>query len=615
MPLEIPAQSKAGEVVSPLATATDEVQKRRDVSGDSELADLRTYLSARNKGGTLAIRTRWDGTKEMYRMQWYHRLWFCRSEAAQQKEAAEYVLKILSSSKAEQSSDKSSTPVISKALARFLNPSSLKYEELSLLIACPEKAASSRTTGSLLQPQQIVGTEDLNQGQAPHKLIIRSFLSRQGITVRSQMGGGGQADIHSISYRGNGSDYLYKELDEPVQINDPKDLLRGHRFDRIGGDIAAAQCRLPNVVESVGFFLKVVKNPLEVRKSFATPVVDYHYLPNTNPEEVRKYAEMLGEAHPGAEIFLCGQIMKRAPGKNLKELIEVGQNNSEMTPLDTNPKQKPFQNIVYGLYSFLKAARDRHFIHRDIKPENLMFDQTTGQLTVIDTTSGRDLASTSLADQAKSTEGSSGKVLGSRDTDEETERETSSLSSSNSIASRQNTSTVPLRLRPTMTGSEGTTFAYAYPSAIFRVSEIKDDSGTVVGFHAKEYGVEFDCFSTAMTLLELLDKAEFYRYRTQKFQTKFSEQNDSELLADQWGDNPKEYLDKYLSWIKDEKSGTSETFKILEANSDLKRCLELLFEASAPGEAGEEAFAQLATDPYMQECGRASQEARAVATA
>ena len=224
MTFPIPPTSKRSKVVSPLPLQLDSVQEGAGVP--DELGSLIDYLSAKNKGGVLAIKTTSSGAKELYRMQWYYRLWFCRSGAEQQKAAVNYVQNLLANG------DEKFTAV-SQALADFVSPSSstvsITYEELSLL-----------------RSQQIT-TDDPT-----------GFLQSQGITKGKQIGQGAQGRIYPITYQGNENDYLYKEESSPHLITDPEDQLSGHKFYRIGGDIAAARCKLPNTIESVGFFLKIM---------------------------------------------------------------------------------------------------------------------------------------------------------------------------------------------------------------------------------------------------------------------------------------------------------------------------------------------------------------------
>ena len=565
MTLLISTASKIGKVVSPLPGQLDSVQEREDVP--DELGALKGYLNKENKGGILAIRTTSSGAKELYRMQWYHRLWFCRSGAEQQKAAVNYVQDLLAKSNKQPRQ-------ISQALADFVSPSSITYQGLATRLSDATNTTALLTTStsaSLLQSQQIT-TNDPTE-----------FLKSQGITKGKQIGRGAQGRIYAITYQGNENDYLYKEESSPHLIIDPEDQLSGNKFYRISGDVAAARCKLPNTIESVGFFLKIVENSQDVIESGVDQVASYHYLPNTSSEQIKVDAKKLLEQYPDAEIFLSGQIMKRAPGETLGSLISEGK-------IDTTPKNKPFKNIVYGLYSFLAAARPRNFVHRDIKADNLVFDQKTGQLTVIDNTSGRHLA---RRDKAMA-------------------RESESMFSRPSIMTDVRESSVrPSEGRPsnrgTIGGMIGTTLAYAHPAALDGgiISPGLDES---LSIQEKEYGAEFDCFSTAMTLLALIHKDDVGEYCIAKFPNKNFPEVDANNLADEWGNHPKEYLGKYLSWIGD---NTSKTHEILAANSDLKNCLQLLFEASAAGEAGEAAFAQLATDPYLVACKDVSLPPRA----
>ncbi len=543
MPLLITHALKEGDSA---VSSTAELKKGNEVS--HELQALKEYLSAENKGGVLAIRTTSSGQQEMYRMQWYHRLWFCKTGVEQQKAAVNYVFGILSNSPIQQEVNKSkgaSSPIISKALAEFLNPPSLGYRELSSFLFPPENRIPSQTTSTvapLLQAQRIKSQPRKDSGMEPYKENIRSFLKSQNITIQDQIGEGAQAGIFLITYQGNEHAYLYKELGNAIEISKPNDL-QGHRFDRISGDIAASQCSLPNVVESVGFFLQIESSQ-----------VDYHYVPNTSPKQIEEYAEQLKQDYSNAKIYFCGQIMKRAPGENLNTLITKKE-------IDIAPNNKPFKNIVYGLYSFLQGARHNHYVHYDIKPENLMFDKSTGQLTVIDTTSG-----VKLINDEEAT------VRGSSDSPSTNEKHRS-------------------------TESRDITLQYAHPFSMFS-NESANEAG--------QPGIEFDCFSTAMTLLHLVSKDDFEKYKIAKFPQNQHKVASSIQLAQAWGTDPKQYLENYLSWIKSGDGSESETAKILNANSDFKACLQLLFETSAAGEAGEAVFEQLATDPYILSCAEVS---------
>lgn len=561
MPLTISTASKIDKVVSPPAGQLDSVQGGAGVP--DELKILQEYLSSKNKGGVLAIKTTSSGAKELYRMQWYHRLWFCRSGAEQQKAAVNYVQGLLAKSNTQSGQ-------ISQALADFVSPSSITYQGLATRLSDATNTTALLTTStsaSLLESQQITTNDPTG------------FLQSQGITKGKQIGQGAQGRIYPITYQGNENDYLYKEESSPHLITDPEDQLSGHKFYRIGGDIAAARCRLPNTIESVGFFLKIVKNPNAMINECAPEDAEYHYLPNTSPSQIKADAKKLLKQYPDAEIFLSGQIMKRAPGETLGSLMQESK-------IDTDPKNNPFKNIVYGLYSFLAAARPRNFVHRDIKPSNLMFDQTSGQLTVIDNTSGRHLARRDKKTMA---------------------RERESMSSSSSIMTDMRESSLsPSEGRPsnrgTIVGMMGTTLSFALPSALAPMKK------TDVGPQEEEYGAEFDCFSTAVTLLALVNKADYLKYETSKFPKEKHQVASGFQLATDWGTDPKKYLEKYLSWIGGDKS---ETAKILAANPDLNNCLQLLFEASAAGAAGEAAFAQLATDPYLLACQGVSPPPRA----
>ncbi|HLB33829.1 MAG: hypothetical protein A3F67_08870 [Verrucomicrobia bacterium RIFCSPHIGHO2_12_FULL_41_10] len=101
----------------------------------------------------------------------------------------------------------------------------------------------------------------------------------------------------------------------------------------------------------------------------------------------------------------------------------------------------------------------------------------------------------------------------------------------------------------------------------------------------KGYGSEVDCHSVAMTLLELIDIKDFRKYYT-------LEQNKQLSF---FGNDPTTYLQKYLNYI----GSNSSTAKVLNKNPELKNLINLLFLSSAGGAAGEAAFKQLATNPYL----------------
>ncbi|MBM3857334.1 MAG: hypothetical protein FJ390_05145, partial [Verrucomicrobia bacterium] len=160
----------------------------------------------------------------------------------------------------------------------------------------------------------------------------------------------------------NGTSFLYKIEKQSKLLTDPTNP--GMAFWR-HGDLSAAGLDLPHLVKATFYSLKV-KLPDGREEKFFVPA-----------DKVKEFAQHLP---PDAEVKLEGQLMEKAPGRTLAQLLEQG--DISFHPDDD---EGHFYTIVKAVTEFLSAAYNHNFVHRDLKPENILYHPTSKTVTIIDT--------------------------------------------------------------------------------------------------------------------------------------------------------------------------------------------------------------------------------------
>ena len=89
------------------------------------------------------------------------------------------------------------------------------------------------------------------------------------------------------------------------------------------------------------------------------------------PHTMRRLVKEAKET--GSTVMCHGIVMPKAQGKEVRQLIRDGLNETEK------------KQVVRSTLQSIKGLNERGFVHRDIKPENSLFDRETGTTTLIDT--------------------------------------------------------------------------------------------------------------------------------------------------------------------------------------------------------------------------------------
>ena len=204
------------------------------------------------------------------------------------------------------------------------------------------------------------------------------------------------------------------------------------------------------------------------------------------------------------------------------------------------PDRPHFRNIAIALHRFLTASRPHNFMHRDLSLNNIIYDKMeTKKVSIIDIGQAVRLRSR-------------GKI----------EEMMKNKSAPNPSSSKVFTGT-PDFMMPAVLNQE-------------------------------DYGAEIDMGSTGLLLLNLLDEHDFERFSSARFAQKGPKQNKLQDLHFK-NDDPSTFLKTYLEKI----GPNSKTEQILKTYPKVREVIDLAFRASAPGPAGEAAFAEFQHHPYF----------------
>jgi hypothetical protein len=184
---------------------------------------------------------------------------------------------------------------------------------------------------------------------------INNYFQSKGVMVRQCIGKGQFGEVFKTII--DNEEFVYKKQEVDEFLTD--DLELNGKIWRTG-DIAASRCKdLSHFAKSIAFVLELTKPNGETERHFVAT------------DKIKIFGQSLPE---NTKVKLVGQIMKKAPGTELAELLKG---------VNFNPVEH-FNNIADALFSFLEPAYHRNLIHRDLKPENFMYDPTTKEGTVID---------------------------------------------------------------------------------------------------------------------------------------------------------------------------------------------------------------------------------------
>lgn len=390
---------------------------------------------------------------------------------------------------------------------------------------------------------------------------INDFLATKEIVpcFSQQVGEGNFGIVIRVAVKGDQEKYVYKKEKRDVS----KALTeRSASFWREGDCAAARLHDLSNLARPLFFIFRVSQEgkPEEL-----------HYVPTNH---VKAFGMRLsGEA----TVFLEGQLMERASGESLDKII------LKKSSIFSLIGGKHFNNMVRGLFYILKELQAHNLVHRDIKPENIFYNIETGEVTLID--------------------------FGSATRLRKKEKE------KNDEISRYASTSTEL----------GGTLKYISPRVL----------------QQKPYGSEVDLFSFALVILNIMNPNEFEKYVHERF-PRIREGDSSDVL---FAICPsKEYLTRFLEAISQEQlqpqstslpnqasfmtslfgssgssnasysnrpraqsmssgssRGNSGIARALERHQEIKKIIDLAFQASGGGSEGAAAYQELISMSYLQE--------------
>ena len=205
----------------------------------------------------------------------------------------------------------------------------------------------------------------------PQQVQSAPPVQAKDLELGKLLGSGSFGSVHEVSIADQPG-FVLKALKKPIDLS----LVA---FERRNGKLRVGNTRGPALQESMAVYLQSQKNPQwSSDLKVAAPT---HYLIRRNPQArlelltTQQTHALLKTARTQGVVVSClGQVMEKAPGENLGELIKT----RSLTADD-------HKAIARSMITTLKKLAERGFIHRDIKPDNLFYDRASGSVTFIDT--------------------------------------------------------------------------------------------------------------------------------------------------------------------------------------------------------------------------------------
>ncbi len=243
-------------------------------------------------------------------------------------------------------------------------------EDQSLVQRAKKPHSETGPTVHFESPWQIDEARELSADikEIPSTTHLENYLKLKGVT-RSMIacGSGSCGKVYEATISGYKNregeliPYLYKVEKHPFSL-----AQWGAKPQRYS-DLAAARLDdLPHLIKPLFLIVQVRVSTDTAMRRFYVPIAK---------------AKEFGNALPtGAEASIISQIVPKAPGKNLGELLNDGK-----ISFDPQDQHGHFKIVLLALTKFLKNAYPHNFIHRDLKPENIMYDPDSRTVTIIDT--------------------------------------------------------------------------------------------------------------------------------------------------------------------------------------------------------------------------------------
>ena len=215
-----------------------------------------------------------------------------------------------------------------------------------------DAARSPTTIAQVTFPREVEKVDDLGV-----------FLQLKGMKFGSHIGAGNFGDVYDVKIAGSKERYVYKKEKKGVLLT--RESL-GPKWWR-QGDMAAARLKdIPHMARPQFFILQVQVSQRHAKQLYYVPA-----------DQAKAFGEKLRKNFPDVKVILLGQLIAKAPGKELFKLLYKHRN---IFP----PESADFKSIHNALGNFLEQAHPHNLVHRDLKPENIIYDPATKTTTIID---------------------------------------------------------------------------------------------------------------------------------------------------------------------------------------------------------------------------------------
>ncbi|MBX9577398.1 MAG: serine/threonine-protein kinase [Chthoniobacterales bacterium] len=311
-----------------------------------ELLQQLTQLKGK---GMLVLKPTGDPEKGM---EFQYRNFWIKPSVKQREETGAYIESLLQKAYPDRENFSKNRNNLQQIFSDYLSSTRtpITQDFSSLFKSAFETHLAPYNVATALQTKEI---EQISTGTTPV-----SYLQSRGVSIGKEIGQGSFGKVYAAKI--GSKDYVYKEQTVNEFLTDDPELNgKWHRT----GDIAASRCK------DLAHFAKSTAFVLEITKAGEPPQLYY-----VTADQTKDFGKTLPK---GTKVKLVGQLMEKAPGTELGDLLDPKK----------NPSFKPaehFDGIANSLFGFLEKSYTRNLIHRDLKVQNFIYDPKTKQGTVID---------------------------------------------------------------------------------------------------------------------------------------------------------------------------------------------------------------------------------------
>ena len=311
--------------------------------------ELLQQLTTLKDKGMLVLKPTGDPEKGM---EFQYRNFWIKPSVKQREETGAYIQSLLQKAYPDRENFSKNRNNLQQIFSDYLSSTRtpITQDFSSLFKSAFETHLAPYNVATALQTKEI---EQISTGTTPV-----SYLQSRGVSIGKEIGQGFFGKVYATQI--NSGDYVYKEQTVNEFLTDDLELKgKWHRT----GDIAASRCKnLSHFAKSTAFILEITKPQTKAEQWYVTT------------DQAKDFGKTLPQ---GTKVKLVGQLMEKAPGTELGDLLDPKKNPSFNLA-------EHFDGIANSLFGFLEKSYARNLIHRDLKVQNFIYDPKTKQGTVID---------------------------------------------------------------------------------------------------------------------------------------------------------------------------------------------------------------------------------------